>query len=316
MPSNLLIGAITNYTWQDIAPFFNSYVQAGFTNCECVMFTYNMTDETLAKLKSCGVNTLPIPERLIGGCINDYRWELYRDYLQEHTGDYNIVFAADIRDVIFQQDVFKYYEGRVAFLGAGYEDSDLTADTNKQWLIDRYGYEVWESIKDNRIICGGTIWGTTREFLAFSSAVTEQVHSKDYPYFRICDQCIANWLIYHEKMFANNLVPSGNPDGPVITLGLTKPKDIRIDSQGIIRNTNGEIAAVVHMYDRHRKTARVALSKYGEGMSFWRKFKVIHSYDKIVLLMKLIRRKGLLRSVSLLVRRKFARLMGEEPPMN
>ena len=30
MPKNLLIGSITNYCWDDVAPFFNSYRQAGF----------------------------------------------------------------------------------------------------------------------------------------------------------------------------------------------------------------------------------------------------------------------------------------------
>ena len=97
MPRNLLIGAITNYGWGEVAPFFNSYMQAGFENCDCVMFTGNMTDETNDRIRSCGVDVRPIPERFSGGCVNDFRWELYKDYLKPRVNEYGIVFTADVR---------------------------------------------------------------------------------------------------------------------------------------------------------------------------------------------------------------------------
>ena len=274
-----------------------------------------MSEQTLDKLRACGVKTLQIPERFSGGCVNDYRWELYRDYLCEHVDDYSMIFTSDVRDVIFQQDVFKFYDGTTPFLAAGYEDGNLSSDTNKKWLIDRYGLETWQSMKDYRIICSGTIWGTAQEFIDFASVMADNINSGQFPYSRVCDQAVANWMIYHEKMFSDIFTASGNPDGKVITIGLTRPADIRVDSDGTIRNTNEEIAAVVHMYDRHRKTARAVFSKYGREIPFAKKFKVIHSNDKIVRVMNLIRRKGIFRSASLLVRRKIAKLLGKELPL-
>ena len=73
---NLLIGAITNYTWDNVAPFFNSYKQAGFENCDCVIFAGNMSEQSMNRIRQCGVTVLPISERFNGACVNDFRWEL------------------------------------------------------------------------------------------------------------------------------------------------------------------------------------------------------------------------------------------------
>ena len=66
----------------------------------------------------------------------------------------------------------------------------------------------------------------------------------------IIEQAVTDYLIYHYKMFKNCLLKSDSKDGRVMTIGLIKPEDIRIDSQNNILNGNGEIAAVIHQYDR------------------------------------------------------------------
>lgn len=77
MSKNLLIGAITNYLWDDVAPFFDSFMQAGFEDCDCVMFTGNMSEQTLEKIRACGVTVLPIPEEYLKGAVVLYRFKLY-----------------------------------------------------------------------------------------------------------------------------------------------------------------------------------------------------------------------------------------------
>ena len=66
MKKNLLIGSITNYLWEDVAPFFKSFERAGFENCDCVMFVANMSNKTIEKIKSCGVIVQKIPDKFKG----------------------------------------------------------------------------------------------------------------------------------------------------------------------------------------------------------------------------------------------------------
>lgn len=264
---NLLIGAITNYIWDDVAPFFNSYKQAGFENCDCVIYIGSMSEKTQAKIRACGVEVLPVPERFNGTCVNDFRWELYRDYLREHADDYNMVFTADVRDTIFQSDVFKCYEDSGAFLGIALEEDTLSNEINKGWLTARYGRAVYESMKQQRIIFTGTVWGTAQEFLSFTSAMVEHINSQDYPYFRVCDQAAGNWLIYHEKMFSNILRPSTNYDGAVMTVC----HEVKLSPDGMILNTTGKAAAVVHQYDRNTQLLHSVVKRYCAGYACFRK---------------------------------------------
>jgi len=62
---NLIIGAIKNYNWKVIAPFFRSYQNVGFENCDCVMYIANMAEETIEKIKSYGVIVSKIPEKYL-----------------------------------------------------------------------------------------------------------------------------------------------------------------------------------------------------------------------------------------------------------
>lgn len=307
MRKNLLIGAITNYVWDDIAPFFNSFRQAGFENCECVMFVGNMSERTVNSLESCGVNTVEIPERFNGKCVNDFRWELYRDFLNDRPDMYGMIFAADVRDAVFQQDVFKFFDGGTPFLGIALEDDILTEAINRKWLTDRYGVQGWESIKDNIIVCTGTVWGTQKEFCEFASYVTEQVNSDKYPYYNICDQAIGNWFIWHEKKFTDILRPSTNHDGYVMTIGLTPSDKIKFDSSGNVLNGTGEIAAVVHQYDRKQEVIQYVVKKYCQNMSLFAKLEMKHHCyfsGRVMRFLSRVHRKGLFRSIKEAIERR------------
>ena len=60
MKKNLILGAIMNYNWKTITPFFISFKNAGFNNCDCVMFVYNLQQETINKIKSFDVRVIQI----------------------------------------------------------------------------------------------------------------------------------------------------------------------------------------------------------------------------------------------------------------
>ena len=75
------------------------------------------------------------------------------------------------------------------------------------------------------------------------------------------DQSIINYLIYYKKFFNNRVIFSDN-FGPVITLGLTERKNIIINySKKQIINFEGQIASIVHQYDRHQDIVKLIYEK-------------------------------------------------------
>ena len=59
---NLILGAVANYTWETIEPFFISMMKANFEYCDYVMFISGLSNTTIEKIHSLGVKTYEIPE--------------------------------------------------------------------------------------------------------------------------------------------------------------------------------------------------------------------------------------------------------------
>lgn len=164
---NLLIGTIEKYMWEDVALFFKSYMRAGFNNCDCVMFIRKMNSRTINKIKSCGVIVYNTPKKYKKMKIVNYRWKLYSEFLKDKKDKYNLVLTADLRDVFFQKDIFKYYENYKPFLGVALEDGYLSQLHNRNWIINSYGDNIYKTLENERIICCGTIWGEAENFINF-----------------------------------------------------------------------------------------------------------------------------------------------------
>ena len=259
---NLIIGAITNYNWEILYPFFKSYELAGFENCECVMFVGNMASNTIDKIKSFGVIVYNMPEKYIYKKIINIRWKIYEDYLNENKDKYNLVFTTDLRDSFFQKDIFKYYDSKKSFLGIAIEDGTLSEVVNQGWIRRTYNNEIYESMKNERIICVGTVWGTPDKFLEFSKIMWERLGSEWSLRVNAVEQAVGNYLIYHDKMFNDCIIKSENKDGPVMTVALTKRYDINFDLNNNILNEKGEIVAVIHQYDRKKDILEFVKKKY------------------------------------------------------
>ena len=209
------------------------------------MFVRNVSEKLKNKLKNIGIIIYEIPEKYKNIPAINCRWKMYIEFLKNKQNEYNIVFSTDVRDVIFQKDVFQYYKNHEPFLGVALEEDTLKEVINKKWVKDFCGKKKYEKIKNERIICVGTIWGTFDKFLNFSIIFYEKLSL--YP--NNIEQGIANYLFYYEGLFKDCLIKSDN-FGPVMTLRLVRNEIIKFDSQYNILNFRGEIAAVIHQYDR------------------------------------------------------------------
>jgi hypothetical protein len=149
---NLILGTIIDYNWKTISPFFISFKKAGFNNCDCVMFVYKLQQETINKIKSFDVRVIHI-QTLRNTRRNNIRHKFYEDFLRNNFDKYNLVLTIDVRDSIFQKDIFKYYENNKSILVLAHEDNNLSSPVNKKWFIDAFGKNIHKTIENERIIC-------------------------------------------------------------------------------------------------------------------------------------------------------------------
>ena len=254
---NLIFGIIDNYKLATVLPFFESLIKSNFQNCDIVVFVRYVNKILISYLKKIGVIVIEIPKKYIKISTINIRWKMYIDFLEKNKGTYNLVLHADIRDTFFQKDIFKYYLNHKPFLGVALEDGTLIQEVNKKWIIDYVGEEKHKIIQNEKIICVGTMWGSSDKFLEFAKIFWEKLIENP----KAIEQGISNYMFYYEKYFYNCLVKSDNY-GPVMTIGLTNHENIRIDSQDNILNFKEQIAAVIHQYDRKPDIVNKVLHKY------------------------------------------------------
>ena len=254
---NAILGIIHNYSLDIILPFFNSLFSANIQNCDIIMFVRKVSLTLINYLKRMGVLVYTIPEKYNNIQVINLRWKIYKDFLKTKKSNYNLVLSADVRDTFFQKNIFEYYENHEPFLGISLEDGSLKEKLNKKWIIDLAGEQKHKSIQNERIICIGTLWGTSDKFLEFSIIFWNKLNANP----NSIEQGICNYLFYYEKIFNDCLVKSDNY-GPVMTIGLTNVSNLIFDSNNNLLNFKGEIAAIVHQYDRKPDIVKKINYKY------------------------------------------------------
>ena len=260
---NLILGAIKNYSWKTIKPFFISLIKANFKSCDYVLFVLGLSNETIENIQNYGVKTIEIPEKYRKMKINNVRYKLYEEYLNNNTNKYNIILHLDVRDTIFQKDLFEIYKNnKKSFIGVSLEDGVITGKYNGEWMENQYGNDIYNILKNETIICSGTIWGTADKFLELVRKIWEEIKLKSPYKESIHDQTATNYIIYYKKMFNDSLIKSDINFGPVMTVGLARNKDLKFDSEGNVLTFNGEIPAVIHQYDRVPKIVEIVKNKF------------------------------------------------------
>ena len=69
-------------------------------------------------------------------------------------------------------------------------------------------------------------------------------------------------------LFANDsILRNENKDGPFLTIGISKPESFMFDTEDNILNIKGEIPAVIHQYDRHKKIVIKVLNKFFNNLT-------------------------------------------------
>jgi hypothetical protein len=280
---NLVIGAFSSYTADDLMPFVKSLLNTGFNGDLCLLYS-NCDTETVQRLQSEGVKMIPF--RYKGNpkwnplCLKwryfkrfmpfipawGRRWILsritrmptarfihIRDFLIGAQKRYSHVFVCDVRDIIFQMDPFQ--EKLPAQLFRAYEEDPRTpigkdSEFNGKWIESLLGHRILKSLVDYPILCCGTILADVESMIGYLDEYCRVLASAE-SLMLTEDQPILNFLVRMHPERLNGLDVVSNGEKEVLTLGWMDPQSIRWDEHsGVILNSAGNPIPVIHQYDR------------------------------------------------------------------
>ena len=175
---------------------------------------------------------------------------LYLRFLRANRMKYDRVFLTDARDVFFQADPFAWNPPPGVHLFLEESTNRIgSSECHINWINSQFGPEALDQIKTDVVSCAGTVYGDIDGIMKYLSAMvdgTMQARSLEHP---DGDQGIHNYLLYQNPL--PEFIVHDNRHGPLMTLGVMKPEEIRMNPDGWVINDDGRIPAVLHQYDRH-----------------------------------------------------------------
>ncbi|WP_266159494.1 hypothetical protein [Dyella silvatica] len=184
------------------------------------------------------------------GMLHVTRYFHYEAYLDAHPGFANVLLT-DVRDVVFQADPFAQLE---TGLSVGMETDRLTIGTehfDRDWILDAYGEAMLQRLADKQISCSGVTLGDLASVRGYIGKMLQEILRQPFSKMktRIYDQA------FHNKMLHCGELADAHLCQPccsrIATVGCMQPSDFVLSSQGRLLNQGGQVAPIVHQYDRH-----------------------------------------------------------------
>eukprot|EP00241_Pyramimonas_parkeae_P005419 CAMPEP_0114243208 /NCGR_PEP_ID=MMETSP0058-20121206/10656_1 /TAXON_ID=36894 /ORGANISM="Pyramimonas parkeae, CCMP726" /LENGTH=357 /DNA_ID=CAMNT_0001356011 /DNA_START=1074 /DNA_END=2147 /DNA_ORIENTATION=- len=200
------------------------------------------------------------------------RFYCFKTWLRQQT--YRNVFVSDVRDVIFQSNIFEKFQPERQDTLYIYEESYNF--TNWQ-VVDKWvGYlktNPYLQHDDDNIngtrhmipVCIGATLGTQLGTLTYLNSMTAllDLTKRECPVLRVSSKLIPGCCYCHKwgfdqamvnYMLQAGMLPSVTKvrygQGSVLTVGLLSTSDVKMDDLGFLANDMGERAAAIHQYDR------------------------------------------------------------------
>lgn len=196
-------------------------------------------------LKSFEVNVFQLKQKISAESVMYMRWVLPKKVFEKQYEDIENVILTDTRDVVFQKNPFDYLSGEELDLSVETKQIKDCPNFNKPWILNLYGEETYEKVKDNWILCAGFTAGKKKSILELcEKMINERLRLLD----SFVDQAALNVFSAEGRLPRSKLHYTGDKLVATIghSFGVTK-----IDGSGQLVGNNGIIPAVVHQYDRH-----------------------------------------------------------------
>jgi len=275
MAKNLIIGAFTNYTYNQLKPWVESIDECGFEG-DKVMVVGNASQETRDELIKRNFKIVDMLK--VEAPIHVARFLAIYDYLKDTWKDYDYVVTTDVKDVYFQKDPIEWIKKNLPenkTLVAGSESISYKYEPwGNQNLMETYGPYFYLLFVGNEIYNVGTIGGTA-EYVK-DLVLNIFINSTNRP-IPIVDQAVYNVSIQTQP-YKDKVLFTKQQDGWAVQLGttgdpskieafrpfLTEPEPAFDFESGLVKTHTGEPFCIVHQYDRVPLWKELIMKKFNQ----------------------------------------------------
>lgn len=177
------------------------------------------------------------------------RYFLYYSYLYSRRGSYSHVLLCDVRDVVFQDDPFRYSHDNAlyCFMDPAVHLGDEPINT--EWMTTTFGEAYCKRRLGRRISCSGTTLGDVSSIMSYlqEMCIVLMQSLPRIPGLHGVDQAVHNFLIWEGKLPGAILCENGRH--AVMTLKNADISPFTIDEDGRLLNLDGSPAPVLHQYE-------------------------------------------------------------------
>lgn len=206
MGKSLIIGAMTNYEYEQVRPWVKSVNTCGFTG-DKVMMVFNASYACVEEIVKEGFGVVAFGRddkiqrfthsSFKGMPIHVERFFSIWNYLQLNDlwKEYDYVITTDVKDVVFQSDPSEWLRKNLGNkkLVAGSESIRYMDEPwGNQNLLECYGPYFYEKFKENEIYNVGTLGGTAEYMKDLCMHIFQNALNRPIP---IVDQAVFNVLI-------------------------------------------------------------------------------------------------------------------------
>lgn len=255
---DLILSVVKDRNWNDIDCYALSLAQTGYKG-RAVMFVENVPADAQGNLKALGFEVIPFNTQSKLH-FQTSRYKIAASFLEAFTTRFRYVLWTDICDLVFQTDPMKWREDNLKpamLLGAKEGWLIKNQAINDIWLQRLTSGEEYQNIREQEVLCSGTIFGTSEIMRDLFQAIAN--YSSDS--MQGIDQGIWN-LLARRKPFSGYLRVPEMDEGFVCTCGpFLAPSDphtwtveppIFDRSTGLAMTPDGSKPfAVMHQYNRN-----------------------------------------------------------------
>ena len=266
MSKNLIIGFAVNL-YNNIESMKNFCISLRkYYDGDTVLITDTDNEEFINYLKSFSINVFKTNKRITIEDLMVQRWAIPIKVIEAFPEAENVILS-DTRDLVYQGNPFDFLVGNELELTTEVKTIKECPHWNTRWVLTMYGEEVFESVKDQKIICGGYMCGKRSGVIKLCEMMVEE--SKNYPKTIpgqppiFVDQSAMNVFYKQGKFPSTTLHNTGEPFVATIggSMGTTK-----LDQEGFLVNEDGTRPAVVHQYDRHPHVVKAFNKRLQKGI--------------------------------------------------
>ena len=269
---DLIIGAFTNYNFNQLRPWVESIEECGFKG-DKVMVVGNHSPETLHELEKRNFFLVDMPKLNIP--VHVLRFLAIYDYLKDVHLHYRYVVTTDVKDVYFQTNPidwlvenFKFKKLVAGSEGMLYKDEPWGNDN----LFQTYGTYVHELFKNNKIYNVGTIGGDAEYVKDLVFNIFTNATNRPIP---IVDQAVYNVLLQTQPykdvtLFADQWLGWACQAGTTVDpskINAFRPYLVEkepIFKDGKVLTSLGRPFSIVHQYDRVPEWKQFVMEKYNQ----------------------------------------------------